>query len=189
MAAWPFITDRRSLIRNNRLFCLVHRSLERLVPFFFFGLAISHLRILVKGRIVVKIALCYFFDTSSCASLHQVLLKIPISSISLTPFTCIIVQLFLPLHDVLDELLALLRVLSQSVSSLLDVLEDWGYAVLYLVELWLELGVVVGRGTSGGFFLSFWALVVGSVEEVVGLSLEGWSLLCGLGVWGESTQF
>lgn len=103
---------------------MVDRSLERLVPFFFFGLAFSHLRVLVKSRIVVEIALCYFFDTSISPSLQQILLKSPISGCIFTPFTSIIVQLLLPLHDVLDELFALLRVLPKSVSSLLDVLED-----------------------------------------------------------------
>ena len=188
MATWSLISEWRSFVRNDGLFCLVDRPLERLIPFFFFGVTFS-LRILVEGRIVIEIALCYFFDTSSATSLQQIFLKSPISNRTLTPFTCIIVQLFLPLHHVFDKLLALLRVLSKPISSLLDVLKDWSYAVLYLVELWLELGVVVCWWATGEFFLVFWGLVARSIEEVVGFSLERWRSIISLGVWCKSIQF
>ena len=174
MSTGPFIAERRPFIREDWLFCLVHRPFEGLIPFFFFGLDLRCLRILVESRVMVEIALCYFLDTSIAASLEQILLKGPVSSGVLAPFACAVVQLLLALHHVIDQLFALLRVLSQSISPLLDVFEDRSDAVLDLVELRLELGVVVGRRASVQFFLSFWALVVRGIKEVVGFSLEGW---------------
>ena len=146
------------------------------------------LRILVVSRVVVGIALCYFLDTSIAASLKQILLKGPVSCTTLAPFACAVVELLLALHHIINEFLALLWVLPQSISPLLDVFEDRSDAVLDLVELRLKLGIFVSRRASVQFFLSFWALVVRCIKEVVGFSLEGWSLLWCLSIGGKSVQ-